>query len=326
MNLIDPDLLRTLVTFAETGSLARTARVVGRSPSAVTAQVQRLEEVVGEQLLKPDGRRRVLTVAGEEFVVHARRVLDAHRDAWLSLAGARAHGRIAIGVTQDFADSSLPALLERFGRTHPRVRMELRVGRSVELTKSFDDGALDILIAVRGEPHPMGIAVLSEPMIWVGSARGVLGMGMGTGIGDEVPLALLDAPCAFRTAALAALDAEGRAYRIAATSGSLSGLRAAVAAGLAITARTPRWLGDALVNVGKAGVLPPLPEVKFTLALRRNSESPATDLAGLLKAGLATGIAVGDAANGGAAPVGVAPGEAAAIGGTDARGQADVSG
>lgn len=309
MNLIDPDLLRTLVTFAETGSLARTAQAVGRSPSAVTAQVQRLEELVGEQLLKPDGRRRVLTVAGEEFVVHARRVLDAHRDAWLSLAGARAHGRIAIGVTQDFADSSLPVLLERFGRTHPRVRMELRVGRSVELTRSFDDGALDILIAVRGDPHPMGIAILCEPMIWVGSARGVHGMGIG--LGDEVPLALLDAPCAFRTAALAALDAEGRAYRIAATSGSLSGLRAAVAAGLAVTARTPRWLGEGLVDVGKAGYLPPLPEVKFMLALRRNAEAPATDLAGLLKDGLTAGIALGGAT---------------VVGGTSAEVQPDVSG
>ena len=292
MNLIDPELLRTLVTFADTGSLARTARVVGRSPSAVTAQMQRLEEVVGERLLRPEGRRRLLTVAGEEFVVHARRVLDAHRDAWLSLAGARAHGRIAIGVTQDFADSALPGLLERFGRTHPRVRMELRVGRSAELSKTFDDGALDILIAVRDAPHPMGIAVLSEPMIWVGSARGT------HGIEDEVPLALLDAPCAFRAAAIAALDAGGRRHRIAATSGSLSGLRAAVAAGLAVTARTPRWLGGGLIDVSENYGLPPLPEAKFTLALQRRAEAPATDLAMLLKSGLAAQTLSGEAREG----------------------------
>ncbi|MBL8566505.1 MAG: LysR family transcriptional regulator [Hyphomicrobiaceae bacterium] len=292
MNLIDPELLRTFVTFAETGSLARTARVVGRSPSAVTAQMQRLEDVVGQRLLQPEGRRRRLTLAGEEFVVHARHVLDAHRDAWLSLAGARAHGQIYIGVTQDFADSALPGLLERFGRTHPRVRMDLRVGRSAELATSFEDGALDILIAVRDSPHPMGIAVLGEPMIWVGSARGT------QWIGHQVPLALLDAPCAFRSAALAALEGGGRPYRIAATSGSLSGLRAAVAAGLAITARTPRWLGEGLADVGRTYGLPPLPEVKFTLALRRKAETPATDLAMWLKSGLAAQTLSGDAREG----------------------------
>ena len=106
METIDPDLLRTFLAFVDSGSLARASSVVGRSPSAVTAQMQRLEEVIGEPLLVRQGRGRELTAAGEDLVGHARRILAAHRDAWLSLKGARAEGRVSIGTTQDFAEAA----------------------------------------------------------------------------------------------------------------------------------------------------------------------------------------------------------------------------
>src|SRR5262245_60751240 len=130
MFLVDPELLRTFVAFADAGSLARAAAVVGRSPSAVTAQMQRLEEAVGEALLAPAGRGRVLTAAGEDLITHARRILEANREAWLSLKGARADGRVALGATQDLADSALPDLLRAFARSHARVRLDLRIGRT----------------------------------------------------------------------------------------------------------------------------------------------------------------------------------------------------
>src|SRR5262245_17236100 len=125
MQFLDPDLLRTFLAFVDGGSLARAASIVGRSPSAVTAQMQRREEAAGTALLAPTGRGRALTPAGEELVGHARRILAVHRDAWLSLKGARAEGNVALGATQDFADSVLPSLLRRFARSHSRVRLDL---------------------------------------------------------------------------------------------------------------------------------------------------------------------------------------------------------
>lgn len=90
METLDPDLLKTFLAFVDGGSLARAASAVGRSPSAVTAQMQRLEEIVGEPLLSPQGRGRGLTPAGEDLVGHARRILAVHTEAWLALKGARA--------------------------------------------------------------------------------------------------------------------------------------------------------------------------------------------------------------------------------------------
>lgn len=285
MDTIDPELLRTFVVFADTGSLSRAANTVGRSASAVTAQMQRLEEVVGEALLSPAGRGRSLSPAGEHLLIHARRVLAAHREAWLSLKGARAGGQLSFGATQDFADGALPQLLGEFAHTHPRVRLDLRIGRSAELAKAFEDGAIDVVLSMRLGPSPDEVAVLHEPMLWLAAANGL------AADRDELPLAMLDPPCGFRTAALAALDAAKRRYRIMATSASLSGLRAAVRGGLAITVRTARWIDENIVEVPKDYALPPLPSAEFSIRLRADAAEAAADFARLLAEGLvATGV------------------------------------
>jgi DNA-binding transcriptional LysR family regulator len=283
METIDPDLLRTFLAFVDSGSLARASSVVGRSPSAVTAQMQRLEEVIGEPLLVRQGRGRELTAAGEDLVGHARRILAAHRDALLSLKGARAEGRVSIGTTQDFAEAGLPELLRDFARTHAKVRLELRVGRSAELTEAFNAGALDIAIAMRRAPQENEIGVIGEPMLWVCAEKGLAARH------DEVPLALLDMPCSFREAAIAALDAAGRRYRIAATSASLAGLRAAVDAGIALTLRTPRWMHSGIVEAPRDMDLPAVPTAEFAIRLRPEAGRAAGDLAQLLRDGLALG-------------------------------------
>jgi DNA-binding transcriptional LysR family regulator len=280
MRAFDPDLLRTLVAFADAGSLGQAASIVGRTPSAITAQMQRLEDSVGVALLEPAGRGRVLTEAGEQLVGHARRILAANSEAWLSLTGAAADGRVGLGLTQDFADADLPGLLNVFARSHPRVRIDLRVGRSSELSEQFKDGRIDVLIAMRREPGRDEIAVLREPMCWLAAQGGI------AGASEELPLALLDPPCGFREAALHALEKEGRRFRIAATSPSLAGLRAAVRAGLAVTVRTSRWAGDGIAKAPARLRLPKLPQAEFSMRIRAGTNAAAETLAGLLAEGM----------------------------------------
>ena len=283
MEPLDPDLLRTFLAFVDTGSLARAAAIVGRSPSAVTAQMQRLEEAVGEPLLEPSGRQRSLTLVGEELAGHARRILDAHRMALLSLRGSRAGGRATIAATQDFAESGLPPILRLFAQTHPRLRLDLRIGRSGELSQAFELGEIDVLLTMRLAPASDEIAVLREATIWLASSEGLAVSG------DELPLALLDAPCGFRVAALAALDRSRRPYRIAATSQSLSGLRTAVSAGLAVTLRTGRWIGPGVRQADKALKLPEAGDAVFAMRVRADAPAFAHDLGQLLRAELMSG-------------------------------------
>lgn len=280
MRLLDPDLLRTFLAFVDGGSLAKAAAIVARSPSAVTSQMQRLEDLVGEPLLAPAGRGRMLTPAGEDLVVHARRILAAHREAWLSLTGARADGRVSVGATQDFADSALPELIRAFARTHPRVRLELRIGRSGELSAALEAGTVDVTIGMRAGETPEDIAVVREPMVWLAASEGLVVPC------EEVPLALLDPPCGFRSAAVLALERQARAYRVSASSTSLAGLRAAVRGGIAVTLRTARWIGAGVDLAPAILKLPEAPEAVFAIRLRAGADRPADALAQLMREGL----------------------------------------
>lgn len=281
---LEPDLLRTFVAFAESGSLARAASAVGRTPSAVTAQVKRLEDAVGSPLLAPAGRGRVLTDTGLELLSIAREILDTQRRALLRLKGQRNAGQVSLAATQDFAESGLPPLLRLFASTHPRVKLEVRIGRTLEINEAMAAGQVDIAIVMRGEPSPLEIGLVPEPTIWLAATEG-----LSIPPSDELPLALLDPPCGFRTAALAGLGKAGRSYRVAATSQSLAGLRAAVLAGFAVTLRTARWLGPG-VSLAPAGLhLPQTDPITFSIRLNADASAPARDLAELLAAELPSG-------------------------------------
>src|SRR5262249_59759493 len=102
------------------------------------------------------------------------------------------------------------------------------------------------------------IGVLREPMLWLGPSQGLAAPP------PELPLAVLDPPCGFRSTAIAALDSAHRPYRIAASSASLSGLRAAVRGGIAITLRTARWIEADVVEVSRTLGLHTLHDREFS--------------------------------------------------------------
>ncbi|MCW2305757.1 LysR substrate-binding domain-containing protein [Rhodobium gokarnense] len=277
MKPFDPTLLQALVAFADAGTLARAADIVGRTPSAVTAQMQRLEAAAGVPLLRDDGRRKVLTDAGSRLVAHARRILAANREALMSVAGAAVDGRVGLGITQDFARGPLTEVLSRFARTHPRVRLDLRVGGTADLSEAYRSGQVDLLVVLRNAVEPDEVAVFAEPMCWLAAPGGLAAADQ-----KDLPLALIDPPCAFRAAALSALDAANRSYRIAATSPSLAGCLAAVAAGVAVTARTPRWAAGDLAPAPASLDLPALPKAEYSIRMRPDAGDAARRLGAAL--------------------------------------------
>lgn len=274
MREFEPDLLKALVAFADTGTLARTAKVVGRTPSAVTAQMQRLEEVAGTALLQPSGRGRMLTDAGERLVAHARAILAAHRQAWASLAAIEPEGRLGIGLTQDFTGAGLTDALGAFARARPRLQLALRVGRSGDLAAQFGAGEIDVMVAMREHVRPDEVATFALPMRWLAARTAALPTAH-----LPLPLALLDAPCGFRDATLRALEKAGRDYRIAATSATLEGVFAAVRAGIAVTVRTGSRPEEGIAEAPADLALPPLPRVEFSIRVRDGSGPLARNLA-----------------------------------------------
>ncbi|MBP2228584.1 DNA-binding transcriptional LysR family regulator [Azospirillum agricola] len=256
---LDLALLRSFLLIAEGRSFTETADLVGRSPSAVSLHIQKLEEELGAVLLRRNARGVELTLAGERLVGFARRLLALSDETLLAFRAAGSRP-LRVGATQDIAEAVLPGLLRRFAREHPAVELTLRIDRSAAVIEAVQGGALDLAIALRRDGVANRGVLAEERMLWIG-ARGAV-----PAPDRPVPLALFEPPCSFRTAALDALAAAGRASRVAVTSPSLAGLRAAVEAGVGLTVRTRHSLtGPLLADVGAELALPPLPAAAFCL-------------------------------------------------------------
>jgi DNA-binding transcriptional LysR family regulator len=231
---LDMDVLRTLVTAQQLGSFNRTANHIGRSQSAVSQQIRKLEEQVGEPLFHKQGRHMVLTEAGEVMLAYARRILDLNDEAVAAIRGRAAEGLVRFGLPADFAETWLPAALGTFKRTHPAVRIEAVVDRNRKLLELLDRGELDLVLAIGSGTRSDASVLAMLPLVWIGTASPKIAWTPG----EPIPLAVYEAPCFFRQRAQAALDKAGMPWRIAFTSPSLHGLWAAVEAGLGITLRT----------------------------------------------------------------------------------------
>jgi DNA-binding transcriptional LysR family regulator len=271
---LDIDVLRTVVTASQLGSFNRAAEQVGRSQSAISQQIHKLEERVGQPLFRKQGRGLALTEAGEIILAYARRILELNDEAVTAVTGVAIDGTVRFGMPGDFAETWLPAALGRFKRAHPTVRIEATVDRNTSLIERLNKGQIDLALILGPLIGPQtgarGEALAKFPMAWIGGNETTLNSN------QPVPLAVFEQPCFFRTAAIAALDAAGIPWRIEFTSPSLAGLWAAVDAGLGITVRTSISPPPHLANVGNRLRLPKLPAVELCLDSGGRTLTPAS--------------------------------------------------
>lgn len=133
------EALRSLVAIAETGSLSRAARRLGLTQPALTAQMNRLQELVGRPLVVKTSNGTALTELGQIALPQARRLLDAN-DQLLGLAsdGGSGHSlRLGLG----------PWLLEPLLASAPdvlRQKVLITTGGAREICRSFVEGYLDM--------------------------------------------------------------------------------------------------------------------------------------------------------------------------------------
>jgi DNA-binding transcriptional LysR family regulator len=231
--------------------------------------MRKLEEKIGQRLFRKQGRGLVLTEPGELLLKYARRMLALNDEAIAALRGSGLEGVVRFGLPSDFAETWLPAALGQFKRAHPLIRVEASVDRNAVLLERLEKGRLDLAMFFSDGQHPAAQRLATLPMVWIGSAEHAWDPA------EPVPLVLFEAPCVFRKAGIAALDAAGIPWRIAFTSPSLAGLWAAVEAGLGISPRTTVHLPDWLTVLGKSHKLPKLPSVDLSLYDRGRPLTPA---------------------------------------------------
>lgn len=281
--LLDLDLLKTVVAIAETGSFSAAAAAVHRTPSAVSMQVKRMEELLGRAVFRRDSRSVELTPDGAFLLEHARRMLALNRDAIARFIRPDVEGVVRLGAFDDVTERFLVDMLRRFNETHPSVTVDVTVDGSAHMIEMLRDGRLDLtLISCREGEGAAGAEVLfREKLVWA-ACRGGVAAGQ-----DPLPISVWEEGCAWRQCALAGLQASGRRWRIAFQSAHISGQRAAILADLAIAPIPASSLGGDIVMAPAHYDLPELSDYELALMIAPDANPAVKAAADHLRASFA---------------------------------------
>lgn len=263
---LDSDLLRSFLAVAQAGSVSGGAGRLLRTQSAVSVQLQKLEEIVGQRLFDRHGRGVSLTVHGDQLLPVARRVVEMLDQTVVGMRGGETRGEIRFGIPEEYSDTLLPPTLSGFAQERPGARILLRCGSSAEFPAALARGELDLALHTPETVAATDTVVHREAAVWAGSAFHEAERRR------PLPVALFDRACWWRERCLDLLRETGTDYEIVCTSESVAGIRAAISAGVAIGVLPQSALTDRVRRLSGAG-LPHLGETP--LVLSRAAGAPA---------------------------------------------------
>jgi DNA-binding transcriptional LysR family regulator len=271
---LDPELLRAFLLIADGHSFTRAADQLGRTQSAVSMQIRRLEAVLGQAVLsRGKGGGVTLTPHGQFLLGRARQILALNDDVMTTFRAPAISGVVRLGTPDDYALSHLPGVLRRFAETHPAVQVDVLCTFSSHLVEKLQAGELDLTLVSDGmQPRNWpSVPLWRGPLRWVTSVR------YAPHRQDPLPLALAHEACGWRAAALEALDRAGIRYRIAYLSGTQVGTHAPVLAGLAVTVSALTVLPEGVRPMRPEEGLPALSEFGIVMLKGRHPAQPVTD-------------------------------------------------
>jgi DNA-binding transcriptional LysR family regulator len=139
--------LRYVALIAETLHFRRAAERANVTQPTLSAQLSKLEDELGVQLVERSRARVVMTAEGEEIATRARRVLaDVAEIAEIARRGqAMLAGTIRVGVVQSLGSYFLPLVIPDLHLRYPDLRLYVREGLADDLVRRLEDGSLDLL-------------------------------------------------------------------------------------------------------------------------------------------------------------------------------------
>ena len=257
--LFDPIQLKSFLTVAETRNFTRAAERLGISQPTVSQHVRKLEQAAGRILITRDTREVRLTDNGDAMAGFARSILAANDIATRYFSGAAMRGRLRFGTADDLAITGLPRILREFRQLYPQINLELTVSQSDQLYRRLKAGALDLVFVKWVASEQEGEVVKHDSFAWVGLEETMLEPGA------PVPIIAYPAPSVSRKLALDALENAGRTWRVTCTTKQISGVLAALRAGIGIAVMPTSLIPEDLKVITKRFDLPPVGDVNFTL-------------------------------------------------------------
>jgi DNA-binding transcriptional LysR family regulator len=284
---IPTELLRTLIAVVDLRSFTKAAQSLGVTQPAVSAQIKRLQGLLGTDLLDKSAPGVSLTTAGELVVNYARRLLSIN-DQILDIAGPRPAAKmVRIGATGDFAAAGIALGLACARSRAPDLQFEIYNANIDVLLRDLREGEADLAVWVSATGPVLDTRhYWTEPLVWVRGAATLLDPVR------PVPLVSFGGECLFTRHAMTVLSQAGRESELTFVGPSLLGLGAAVAAGFGVMA-LPRSRADlAGTKIWEDPPLPKLPDIFCGIYVRGGAESEDREqLANVIAAALRPDVA-----------------------------------
>ena len=256
---LDLDLLRTFVAVADLNTFAAAAAAVCRTQSAVSQQMQRLEQIVDRELFARHGRNKLLTEHGVQLLGYARKILRFNDEACASLKYNNDQQKLIIGATEDTSESLLPFVLNRITALYPSLDVEIRVNKNETILALLSAQEIDVALTTQGAEQFDQQVLRTSPTLWLCAADFALTPG------ESIPLVIQNQGEVFREMAINALDAQQVPWRLAYVANSKAAVNVAVKSGLGATVRPAEMLNPELRVLGAAEGLPVLPDTQYLL-------------------------------------------------------------
>lgn len=258
MKNLSIDFLRSFVTIAQTGSYTACAEKLKRTQPAISLQIKKLEEIVGEKLIVREGNKLSITMAGNKLLDYGTRILALNDQAMAEFGKPQVSGNIKLGLPSEFSTTLMPRIIRRFTQNYPEISLEVHCALSKDLLSEPLRSQFDLILTLQDEPDASQPGfIMTDDLVWVGSQQYL------HHLPARLPLITAPAPCLYRKRATQRLAKLKRDWQIVYTIADLNGIQMAINEELGITAlargTVPQGLAilpnnDALPALGQIGV------------------------------------------------------------------------
>jgi len=271
MTNIPTDLLRTFVLVVELRSFTRAAKAQGMTQPAVSAQIRRLQDLLGVELFDKSMPGVCLTRVGEDVINSAHRLLSVNDHIVQIVCPNSSAQVVRIGIPGDCMGAELGGMLAASHARWPKLRFTVQGGGQRRLLQNLKQDEIDIVLAlVIYEPEGEARHYWKEDLVWV------RGKSLTLDPDAPVPLVSYKDVCVCHRVGVAILEKAGRRAELVFRATNAEALRSAVAAGLGVMA-VPRRRVPAELDVWDDGTLPALPQVFCGIFVRKGADSEALD-------------------------------------------------
>ncbi len=275
MRNLDVTTLRSFMTVAQTGGVTRASGFLNLTQSAVSMQLKRLEEALGQKLLERSGRSVALTAEGEQLLTYAKKMVALNDEIFAKLTEQSYEGELVMGVPHDIVYPVIPQVLHRFNAEFPRVKVQLLSSYTADLRKQFSRGELDLIFTTEAKVRDGGEVLAEVPLRWVGAPGGTAY--------KQRPLRLAFCrACGFKPGAMARLDEASTPWEMAVESDNDRTVEASVSADLGVTTMLEGHAPPQLAYIDASEHLPDLGSQQVCMyggAGRREILAPLMEMA-----------------------------------------------